>query len=80
MWGYGMLVQRELREQLIEACRVREKPAAQVVREFMRAFVTKGSTNLQARLDETIDDCSMERLLQLPDRDKLRGLGFEITA
>jgi len=32
-------VQKELREQFLEACRRQDKPAAQVLREFMRAYV-----------------------------------------
>jgi len=37
--GLRIRVQRELREQFIEACRSQDKPAAQVLREFMREYV-----------------------------------------
>lgn len=37
--GLRIRVQRELREQFLEACRLQDKPAAQVLREFMRAYV-----------------------------------------
>lgn len=37
--GLRIRVQRDLREQFLEACRMEDKPAAQVLREFMRAYV-----------------------------------------
>lgn len=37
--GLRIRVQRELREQFLEACRAQDKPAAQVLREFMRKYV-----------------------------------------
>jgi len=37
--GLRIRVQRELRDQFLEACRAQDKPAAQVLREFMRAYV-----------------------------------------
>lgn len=37
--GLRIRVQRELREQFLEACRSQDKPAAQVLREFMRDYV-----------------------------------------
>lgn len=37
--GLRIRVQRELREQFVEACRAEDKPAAQVLRDFMRDFV-----------------------------------------
>jgi hypothetical protein len=37
--GLRIRVQRELREQFLEACRMQDKPAAQVLREFMRSYV-----------------------------------------
>lgn len=39
--GLRIRVQRELREQFLAACRAEDKPAAQVIREFMRAYVEK---------------------------------------
>lgn len=37
--GLRIRVQRELRESFLEACKAEDKPAAQVLREFMRAYV-----------------------------------------
>ncbi|KUO62637.1 MAG: hypothetical protein APF80_14225 [Alphaproteobacteria bacterium BRH_c36] len=37
--GLRIRVQKELREQFLEACRAQDKPAAQVLREFMRTYV-----------------------------------------
>jgi len=37
--GFRIRVQKELREQFVEACRKQDKPAAQVLREFMRQYV-----------------------------------------
>ena len=39
--GLRIRVQRDLREQFLEACRAQDKPAAQVLREFMRAYVDR---------------------------------------
>lgn len=38
--GLRIRVQRELREQFVAACRAEDKPAAQVIREFMRSYVS----------------------------------------
>lgn len=37
--GLRIRVQKELREQFLEACKAQDKPAAQVLREFMRDYV-----------------------------------------
>ena len=42
--GLRIRVQRDLREQFLEVCRAQDKPAAQVIREFMRAYVAKHQT------------------------------------
>jgi len=39
--GLRIRVQRDLREQFLEVCRAQDKPAAQVLREFMREYVAK---------------------------------------
>ena len=44
--GLRIRVQRELREQFLEACRTQDKPAAQVLREFMRVYVTTNALDL----------------------------------
>ena len=37
--GLRIRVQRDLRDQFIAICRAQDKPAAQVIREFMRQYV-----------------------------------------
>lgn len=37
--GLRIRVQKELREQFLEACHSQDRPAAQVLREFMREYV-----------------------------------------
>ena len=37
--GLRIRVQRELRDAFLAACRAKDKPAAQVLREFMRDYV-----------------------------------------
>ncbi len=37
--GLRIRVQRDLREEFLEVCRAQDKPAAQVLREFMRGYV-----------------------------------------
>ena len=37
--GLRIRVQRDLRERFLEVCRAQDKPAAQVLREFMRKYV-----------------------------------------
>jgi len=44
--GLRIRVQRDLREQFLDACRTQDKPAAQVLREFMRDYVAEHSKNL----------------------------------
>ncbi|TXL75119.1 plasmid-related protein [Vineibacter terrae] len=39
--GLRIRVQRELREQFLDVCRAQDRPAAQVLREFMRGFVAQ---------------------------------------
>ena len=51
--GLRIRVQRELRDKFVEACRAKDKPAAQVLREFMRAYVEQHPTG-QAELKPEI--------------------------
>ena len=37
--GLRIRVERELRERFLEICRQKDRPAAQVIREFMREFI-----------------------------------------
>lgn len=39
--GMRIRIERGLRDRFIEICREQDRPAAQVLREFMRAFVAK---------------------------------------
>ncbi|WP_206066183.1 hypothetical protein [Novosphingobium sp. ERN07] len=48
--GFRIRVQKELREQFVAACKAQDKPAAQVLREFMRDYVEGHPTRPQ--LDE----------------------------
>ena len=48
--GLRLRVEKELRQDFVEACRATGKPAAQVLREFMRDFVRKERVMLQRPL------------------------------
>ena len=37
--GLRIRVQRDLRDDFLDVCRAQDKPAAQVIREFMRQYV-----------------------------------------
>lgn len=37
--GFRIRIERDLREKFLAVCRERDRPAAQVLREFMRTFV-----------------------------------------
>lgn len=39
--GFRIRVQNDLREKFIEICRAQDKPAAQVLREYMREYVAE---------------------------------------
>ena len=39
--GLRIRVQRGLREQFLEVCRAQDKPAAQVIREFIREYISR---------------------------------------
>lgn len=41
--GLRIRVQRDLRDRFLSVCQAQDKPAAQVVREFMREYVKKHS-------------------------------------
>lgn len=53
--GLRIRVQRDLRDSFIDACRAQDKPAAQVIRQFMRDYVeghgqgVVGRTRLQSK-------------------------------
>jgi hypothetical protein len=39
--GLRIRVERDLREKFLAACRDQDRPAAQVIREFMRAYISE---------------------------------------
>jgi hypothetical protein len=39
--GLRIRVQRDLRDRFLDVCRAQDKPAAQVLREFMRDYVNR---------------------------------------
>ncbi|GAB2209080.1 hypothetical protein ROS1_58980 [Roseibium sp. ROS1] len=47
--GLRIRVQRELREQFQEVCKAEDKPAAQVIREFMRDYVRQRMEKTQSQ-------------------------------
>jgi hypothetical protein len=51
--GLRLRVEKELRQEFVEACRSTGKPAAQVIREFMREFVARERATAQGSLFET---------------------------
>ena len=39
--GLRIRVERDLREQFLQVCRAQDRPAAQVIREFMRNYIDR---------------------------------------
>ena len=56
--GLRIRLQRELRESFLKACLAEDKPAAQVIREFMREYVSKA--NEKSETDTSGNDKSSE--------------------
>jgi predicted DNA-binding protein len=48
--NYRIRVDPELHQKFLDACKSEDKPAAQVIREFMRAYVEKSHAMKQADL------------------------------
>ena len=48
--GLRLRVEKELRQEFVDACRATGKPAAQVLREFMRNFVAREREMIQQPL------------------------------
>ncbi|MGX1744455.1 hypothetical protein ACWIEX_23150 [Bosea sp. NPDC055353] len=46
--GMRIRIERELRDEFLAACQVLDRPAAQVIREFMRDFVRKHGASSDA--------------------------------
>lgn len=51
--GLRIRVERTLREEFLQTCRAEDKPAAQVIREFMRQYVSNRQTDAQRSLFAT---------------------------
>lgn len=49
--GLRIRVERPLREAFLKACREQDKPAAQVIREFMRGYVARRTSDLAATVN-----------------------------
>jgi hypothetical protein len=47
--GLRIRVERGLRDDFLEACRLLDKPAAQVIREFMRSYVAQHDVEKRPR-------------------------------
>jgi hypothetical protein len=48
--GLRLRVERELRDEFVETCRLEGKPAAQVLREYMRVYVARNKMAAQREL------------------------------
>lgn len=48
--GLRIRVDRQLRQDFVDACRAQDKPAAQVLREFMREYVERYRQGMQQDL------------------------------
>jgi hypothetical protein len=50
--GLRTRVERSLRDKFLEVCRLQDKPAAQVLREFMRNYVTYNGSGAELKSQE----------------------------
>lgn len=48
--NYRIRVEPELHQEFLDACKTNDRPAAQIVREFMKGYVLKHRQGLQAEL------------------------------
>jgi hypothetical protein len=48
--GLRIRVERALRDKFLDVCRLEDKAAAQVIREFMRDYVSRGRAKAQRAL------------------------------
>jgi predicted DNA-binding protein len=48
--NYRIRIEPELHQEFLDICKSEDRPAAQVMREFMRAYVNKHRQGLQADL------------------------------
>jgi hypothetical protein len=43
--GMRIRIERELRDEFLAACQIQDRPAAQVIREFMRDYIRKNGAS-----------------------------------
>ena len=48
--GLRIRVEHDLRDEFLEVCRAQDRPAAQVIREFMRRYIAEHGADAQASL------------------------------
>lgn len=53
--GVRIRVEKRLRDQFLETCRRQDRPAAQVLREFMRDYVSEHGDDAEMPLGKTPD-------------------------
>ena len=51
--GFRIRVERPLHEQFLQACRSNDRPAAQVLREFMRDYVAQNAGSAELPTGQT---------------------------
>jgi len=52
--GLRIRVELELCEKFLEACRSQDRPAAQIIREFMREFIEKNHSKKDKREQNSV--------------------------
>lgn len=50
--GLRIRIERELREKFLATCREQDRPAAQVIREFMRAYINQNDNGQRPKRKE----------------------------
>lgn len=51
--AFKIRIQRDLRDEFRAVCKAQDKPASQVIRDFMRAYIARHYTGMQPALFET---------------------------
>jgi hypothetical protein len=59
--GLRLRLERELRDEFVESCRAAGKPAAQVLREFMREYVGRARTRADGPKNESVGDAPQKQ-------------------
>ena len=66
--GFRIRVERDLRVAFVRACRAADRPAAEVIREFMQEFVEGTQQRAQAKLFPELEPSSQESVSSLSSR------------